>query len=131
MKIFKVLATSIVFLSTFMVGGCSNSLTSEDMYGEYSIMLNNIEYVLIIAPDGTFKQKEITNGTLLREFNKKWEDISEIGDETRFVLQGFVFPTRKNGSEWPAVLERRWGKLSLCYFDEKGLTKCFVKRKSQ
>ena len=123
---FKLLSSLgvVVFLSA-----CWDNPSVDEVFGSYSIKVKNVKYELVILRDGTYSQKKIENGVVTQEFDKSWTNISDITTHTRIVLQGFIFPGRKNSSEWPAALERKLGRLTLCYFDEAGIKKCYKKDK--
>ena len=109
---------------------CSPGLDKKAIYGEYSLLSDGVQHVLIIIPDGTYIQKEIVDGNVVSIKKKQWNDYFPDSSEIRYDLIDFKFPSQKETSDWPALIEKRWTRLNLCYFNEEMDTECYVKRKS-
>jgi len=122
-----------VFLCTTIalaLNACIAQIDNEAMCGDYSVVVDGIQNFLTISPDGTYTQKQMINGKLKTTNSRKWVDYSPDDDDIRYSLVGFQFPSKKSSGEWHAGLESRWGKLNLCYFNDRDISECYVKRKS-
>ena len=111
------------------LNACSAKIETKSMYGEYSFVLNGIENILIILPNGTYTQKKNRDGKVTVTNSGVWKDYSPEDDDIRYSLEGFQFPSKKSSGEWHAQLGRTWGKLSLCYFYDGQIEECYIKRK--
>ncbi len=116
------------WVSFSALNACGPKLEKNAIYGEYSMLSNGVEYILTIEPDGTYTQKEKIDGNLISTEKKKWNNYFPNNAEIRYDLINFKFPSRKETSDWPALLEKRFTKLNLCYSDAKISTKCYIKR---
>jgi len=114
---------------TFILSGCHAKIENSSIYGEYSLVVDGTENILMISPNGTYTQKKIIDGKTITVNSRNWKDYSPDDDDIRYSLVGFQFPSNKSSGEWHAQLGKTWGKLSLCYFNDGGIDRCYVKRK--
>ena len=125
MKLKVILSTTIALA----LNACIAQIDNEAMFGEYSVVVDGIENILIISRDGTYTQKQVINGELITTNSRNWVNYLPDNNDVRYSLVGFQFPSKKSSGDWPAGLENRWGKLNLCYFNDREFSECYVKRK--
>lgn len=125
--IFRLILITFIF---FSLNACALRTENDAIYGEYSLMLEGVENILIISPNGTYTQKQNLNGEMTTTNDGVWKDYIPNDDDIRFSLIGFQFPSKESSGEWHAQLGRTWTKLSLCYFNDRDVTECYVKKKS-
>jgi len=123
----RILLSAMVAIA---VNACTAKIDNDAIYGEYSVVVDGIENILIISPNGTYTQKKVINGEMKTTNSRAWRDYSPEDDDIRYSLVGFQFPSKKASGEWHAQLGTTWGKLSLCYFDDGGISECYIKSKS-
>ena len=107
---------------------CTAEINEESIYGEYALIVDGVENILIISADETYTQKQIIDGKIETINRRSWKDYAPDDDDVRYSLVGFKFPTKKSSGEWHAQLATTWGKLSLCYFNDEDISECYVKR---
>lgn len=116
------------WVSFLALNACGPKLEKNAIYGEYSMLSNGVEYILTIEPNGTYTQREKIDGKLISVEKKKWNNYFPNSAEIRYDLIDFKFPSQKETSDWPALLEKRFTNLILCYYDAEMNTKCYKKK---
>jgi len=119
----------LVVIISFVLNACVGKLENESIYGEYSLERDGVENILIISSNGTYTQKQNVNGKITKTNDGVWRDYTPDDGDIRYSLVGFQFPSKKSSGDWPAGLNRTWGKLSLCYFNDRDISECYVKKK--
>lgn len=117
-----------IWMSFSVLHACGPKLEKNAIYGEYSMLLDGVEYILEIEPNGTYTQKEKVDRNLISIKKKKWNDYFPNNAEIRYNLIDFKFPHQQETNDWPALLEKRFSKLNLCYYDAEMDVKCYSKR---
>ncbi len=125
--IFKYILASIFV--AFALNACMAKIDKNSIYGEYSLVVDGVDHILIISRDGTYTQKTKIDGEIITINTRVWVDYFPEDDEIRYDLVNFQFPSETISSDWPALFEIIWGRLSLCYYNETMHTECYVKRK--
>lgn len=119
---------NVFILTSFLyLNSCQVKIDANSIYGEYSLVIDEIQHILIISRGGTYVQKRIIGGELVSVNRQIWRDYTPDDNDFRYSLQNFEFPSRKSSGEWHAQLKTRWGKLSLCYFDDGAVAECYTR----